>query len=306
MPPTYPRCPYCSKALPTQNAVRLHVSSSLQCSEAWKKQFNQNPPKRCQRLPLKPSFQCDGPDTPSDDEMETIADNIHLPLSCEAPIDPLYHRPASPTPPARAARGVNEEIRGVRYSLPYPRSIANPISLKKTRFEVQKDCYTKAGASPWHPFLNQDDWELARWLLNNVNQKATEKYLKLPMVSDTVKKYPTRYNEMQVQNNKDITFKSNYHLMKAVDKLSTGPGWTCEIIDVAGDKEGEEGGTLFEDLELWRRDPVECVNELIGNPAFKDYISYVPEWVYTDDTAQERIYDEMWTSDWWWKTQVSQ
>ena len=82
--------------------------------------------------------------------------------------------------------------------------------------------------------------------------------------------------------------------MKTVDKLQTGPGWHCEIIDLAGDQVGEDGRTLAEDLELWRQDPVECVNELIGNPSFKDYISYVPEYVYTDDAGQDRIYDEMW------------
>ena len=93
--------------------------------------------------------------------------------------------------------------------------------------------------------------------------------------------------------------------MKTVDKLWIGPGWYCEIIDLAGNQVGEDGRTLAEDLELWRRDPVECVNELIGNPSFKDYISYVPEHVYADDAGQDRIYDKMWTADWWWKTQVS-
>ena len=93
--------------------------------------------------------------------------------------------------------------------------------------------------------------------------------------------------------------------MKTIDKLPIGPGWTCEIIELAGDQVVEDGSTLVEDLELWRWDPVECVNELMGNPAFKEYISYVPERVYTDDTGQDRIYDEMWTADWWWETQVS-
>ena len=110
---------------------------------------------------------------------------------------------------------------------------------------------------------------------------------------------------IQVQQNNKISFKSNYQLVKTVDKLWTGPSWYCEIIDLAGDQVGEDGRTLVEDLELWRRDPVECVNELIGNPSFKDYISYVPEHVYTDDAGQDRIYDKMWTADWWWKTQVS-
>ena len=61
---------------------------------------------------------------------------------------------------------------------------------------------------------------------------------------------------------------------------------------------------MQEQLELWHRDPTECVKELIGNPAFKDYISYVAEHVYVDDEGVIRIFDEMWMDDWWWNTQV--
>ena len=43
---------------------------------------------------------------------------------------------------------------------------------------------------------------------------------------------------------------------------------------------------------------------MIGNPAFKDFISYVPERVYTDDEGKVRVFDEMWTGTWWWDTQV--
>lgn len=46
------------------------------------------------------------------------------------------------------------------------------------------------------------------------------------------------------------------------------------------------------------------MRELISNPAFKDYMSYVPKMVYEDSEGKTRIYDEMWTEDWWWKIQV--
>jgi hypothetical protein len=61
---------------------------------------------------------------------------------------------------------------------------------------------------------------------------------------------------------------------------------------------------MTEDLELWKRDPVECVKELIGNPAFQNLVSYVPQRAYADKAGLKRIFDEMWTADWWWDTQV--
>jgi hypothetical protein len=61
---------------------------------------------------------------------------------------------------------------------------------------------------------------------------------------------------------------------------------------------------MCEQLELWYRDPIECVKALIRNPAFKEFISYVPEHVYVDDKGRIRVFDEMWTGTLWWETQV--
>ena len=59
-----------------------------------------------------------------------------------------------------------------------------------------------------------------------------------------------------------------------------------------------------EKLELWRRNPGDCIKELIGNPAFKVVLRYTPERVYHDKEEKICVYDEMWTGDWWWDTQV--
>jgi Plavaka transposase len=59
-----------------------------------------------------------------------------------------------------------------------------------------------------------------------------------------------------------------------------------------------------ESLELWRRNPVDCIKELFGNPAFKNVMRYAPERHYADQEAKIRVYDEMWTADWWWERQV--
>ncbi|TDL16783.1 hypothetical protein BD410DRAFT_730882 [Rickenella mellea] len=62
---------------------------------------------------------------------------------------------------------------------------------------------------------------------------------------------------------------------------------------------------MTEELELWLRDPVDCVKELIGNPSFRESMAYAPEKAFaTDDPEGNRIYDEAWTGDWWWQTQA--
>lgn len=57
-------------------------------------------------------------------------------------------------------------------------------------------------------------------------------------------------------------------------------------------------------MEVWYRDPVECVRELLGNPVFANVLAYAPERVYQDNQGDVRQIDEMWTGDWWWETQV--
>ena len=48
-----------------------------------------------------------------------------------------------------------------------------------------------------------------------------------------------------------------------------------------------------------------CVRELLGNPGLKDYIKYAPERVFEDVEGKNRMFDEMWTANWWWDTQVN-
>ena len=86
--------------------------------------------------------------------------------------------------------------------------------------------------------------------------------------------------------------------------MPTGPEWQCEVVTAQGDVTDENGTSLEEYLELWFRDPVECVRELLSNPAFVEFVSYAPERVYSDSEGKERIYDEMWSADWWWDMQV--
>ncbi|KAG6807985.1 hypothetical protein H0H92_005807, partial [Tricholoma furcatifolium] len=137
-------------------------------------------------------------------------------------------------------------------------------------FEKLHEYQTLHGHAEWAPFANQGEWELAKWLNKSVGHNAVDNYLKLPI---------------------------------KVDALPTGPKWTCDIIEILGNCRGDDGEVMNESLELWRRDPVECIHQLIGNPDFDGHIAYQPERVYADAEGQEHIFDEAWTADWWWQIQ---
>lgn len=94
-------------------------------------------------------------------------------------------------------------------------------------------------------------------------------------------------------------------MLDKVDALPTdGPDWVCDFVNVYGDVLDDQGNPVIEEVQLWQRDPVECIRELLSNPAFKTLIKYAPEKVYRDADGNVRVFGEAWSADWWWNLQV--
>jgi hypothetical protein len=100
-----------------------------------------------------------------------------------------------------------------------------------------------------------------------------------------------------------LSFGSAYTFLQKVDRLHHGPEWTYKPINFDG-MDGN-GRPLSHEYDIWLQDPVECIEEILSNPTLNGSIAYGPEHVYMDKAGKNRIFDEMWTGDWWWKIQVS-
>ncbi|QRW10718.1 hypothetical protein RhiLY_09717 [Ceratobasidium sp. AG-Ba] len=85
-------------------------------------------------------------------------------------------------------------------------------------------------------------------------------------------------------------------LLRDVDGLPQGPRWTTAKVTV-----GE--GVYKRRLLVYLRDILEVIRELIGARRFKDCMRYAPERRWTSRDRKHRVYDEMWTGDWWWRMQ---
>jgi len=58
-----------------------------------------------------------------------------------------------------------------------------------------------------------------------------------------------------------------------------------------------------DDYTRWfYRNPVECIEFLRQQPAFREHMSHAPAKELKD--AEEGIYSELKSSDWWWNEQV--
>ncbi|KAJ7447660.1 hypothetical protein FB451DRAFT_1535820, partial [Mycena latifolia] len=155
-----------------------------------------------------------------------------------------------------------------------------------TTFQTIRDDQILQGAEILGPFENDDEWELAKWLIKNVGHNQMEAFLKLPII-----------------NGLDTAYKTKSQLLQAVDDLPGGVGWKLEKVVLKGDLKDDDNKDIVETLELWYRDPVGCIRELMGNPVFRDVMQYAPQRVFEDMEAKSEVINEMWTAAWWWKLQ---
>ncbi|KAG8938404.1 hypothetical protein FRC04_008939 [Tulasnella sp. 424] len=160
----------------------------------------------------------------------------------------------------------------------------------KTGWERQKDEETKHGVAPWAPFASADEWEFARYLMKSgLSQGRIDELLHLKMIAG------------QLQP----SFSNKYEFFKKIDALPKGPCFWCETTIITGDVLNAQGERMREEVELWLRDPVECVRELMGKASLQDSMVYRPARVYTGEDRQTRVFEEMWSAEWWWEIQVS-
>ncbi|KAL1658820.1 hypothetical protein GGF50DRAFT_66513 [Schizophyllum commune] len=138
----------------------------------------------------------------------------------------------------------------------------------KTVHERIRDAQIEQNLPPYAPFKSLEEWEHLQWLITSgASQKKIDDHLKLKSIRGL-----------------DFGFKNKYSFFQYIDCLPHGPEWSYRDVSVEGtvlDSEGKAHHHI-ETLELWQRDPVECIRELLGNPAFNGKQGYEPIRIYSE------------------------
>ncbi|KAJ7052173.1 hypothetical protein C8F01DRAFT_998440 [Mycena amicta] len=208
--------------------------------------------------------------------------------------------PPSPPPSPRDERASVEEVPDAdddedldvagssRWREDYPKPagcVLDDGAQGQTRFEAFRQQQKELGLEACAPFDDDGDWELAEWLVEaGVSRNKIDSFLKLD----------------KIRNGAKPSYHSAYTFFKKIDSLPSGPKWECELITITGDTKDEAGKPRTEEIEFWRRDAVECLEEIMGNPAFKKHMRYAPQHVYRNGPGDNREYSEMYTADLWW------
>ncbi|KAF7342687.1 hypothetical protein MSAN_02026600 [Mycena sanguinolenta] len=246
--PKKSRCPYCFRNV---SAVSKHISHTPACHANWAEGLAADKAVGIGHDDASPPSPIPSDDD-DDDPMGLANDFIPPPHENTPP-------PAQPIPRSRrtTVQEVLDEDDPQNFACfvepyEYAESLQPAgISLRcgRTLFEGMRIHQQQEGVSEFSPFRDEDEWKLVRWLSKNVTQTATDEYLALP----TTKKV-------------DLSFHNNRSFLLKVDQLPTGPDWTCKIVTAAGKRLDENDELMSEELELWMRNPVECIKELMSNP----------------------------------------
>ncbi|KAG1894285.1 uncharacterized protein F5891DRAFT_1131006 [Suillus fuscotomentosus] len=234
-----PHCGFCAKEMPTLGGVRKHITGRPDCRRQWELLVeNQN-----------------DIGTPHLNQADTHTDSYspHRQSRSES------SNPDADIPAAPKHRQVTiEEVEDEDHAQYFEQCVGASQTLREgqtsfERFQQYKECM---GEDKWAPFNDGEEWGLAEWLVKNLGQTRTDEFLKLPIT----------------QNRTKPSFHNNRSFLQKVNKLPHAAAWSCKKVKVQGNKTDEKGQTLHEEVEVWMRDPVKCIKDLIGNPLFHNHM----------------------------------
>ncbi|QRV95080.1 Zn-finger protein [Ceratobasidium sp. AG-Ba] len=287
-------CPYCGKEFPTSVGRDFHLSFQQVCRALHEQRVKGKAGQKRQR-----EYEEDSPMTKLMDRQpptkqvrfdETAVATAGPSRHCDAladpdvtPIpDPISTSATAPnatsSAPRKVARGYTRD--GI-YVEPYPISTAGaPIS---TNLKSESDLreYLKSCGT----LGDRDLFETAQIMMTTgLNGRGRTRHLNAPAY-----KYWRKGKEREVWPN-------NEALLRDVDRLPTGPKWATAPVIV-----GE--GSFKRTHTLYMRNILEVVQELIGARRFRHCMRYAPEYHWTSRDRKHRVYDEMWSGEWWWDMQ---
>ena len=167
----------------------------------------------------------------------------------------------------------------------------DPYAKGKEIFTERNGCST--GFNEFWPFRDQKDYILARWLYRaKTSLTAINEYCQDVMEDDRKHIYSFTTGEQWRQRMHDIPWGiPNDTFYKA----------NIEIATKSGTDQSSQRRIIY------HRDVIDVVRFLLGHGPFENNLKYAPERHYTakldEDESASRVYNEMHTGDWWWRTQ---
>ncbi|KAF8596468.1 hypothetical protein BDV93DRAFT_548345 [Ceratobasidium sp. AG-I] len=204
---------------------------------------------------------------------------------CAAEYNPIQPQSAIPKPPVNPhnAEDVSERVKQPPstsvFVEPFPiRTAGTPISNDQKESTLSREDLRDYPASCW-PLGELDKFQVGKLLMTTgLNSKGRTRWLK-----------------SHLAKGKELWF-DNRKFLQDLDHLPYGPKWFEDDITI-----GE--GAYRRTHTLFRRNIIEVIQELVGDARFKQYMRYAPERQWSSSKRTSRVYNEMWSGNWWWQMQ---
>ncbi|KAG0702891.1 hypothetical protein DFH29DRAFT_804305 [Suillus ampliporus] len=132
----------------------------------------------------------------------------------------------------------------------------------------------------FYPFAAKEEWEVGDFLLrSSLSMAAINEFLKLPMIQKL-----------------RLSFSNARELRSRAEMLPSGPNWKCQVIPSAYPTKHP--------IQLFWRDPIECLESLFSNPLFHDKLDFIPRRMYKTAAHLLWVYSEWLTGDAAWEMQT--
>ncbi|KAG1843883.1 hypothetical protein F4604DRAFT_1884546 [Suillus subluteus] len=160
----------------------------------------------------------------------------------------------------------------------HPRS-GYVFGLGKNLFDrLQEDQYNyRREVNTYYPFHDEGEWELARFLVENLNQTQIDKFLKLKWFNTCPKP----------------SFTSKDQLLDWMDALPCFAEWKVSNLEFTGYK-------TIRPIQLIWRDALEVVKQLFSDPVFANHITFQP---HIANVRNQCEYGDYMSADLAWKIQ---
>lgn len=180
-------CKHCGKGFATDRGVEHHIAKARECREAARKEFQKGVNERWgstgeggQSVPRSQSPQA-FPDDSMDFGTIQAADDLPYHVQTPPPEQSVANIPGEHQ--HNNQRHLPEKGEAYQYVTEYRASArAGEVIGREEPENMRVRAKLRKEETPFGPFEDLDEFELAEWLLPNVGQGKTDEYLKLPIV----------------------------------------------------------------------------------------------------------------------------
>lgn len=166
--------------------MQSHIQNTPACRAKWDREVERRPHLSRSESPKRQSVSTgDNLDeehvVPQDDNFEPAQPFSPAPRRVRS----VSEEPSEHQSKRARVEEVEDEDAPGRFYEAYPQGVADVLGAGMTDFEDVRARQASSSSSdnPWAPFTDEEEWELAEWLMKSTTQKDRDEFLKLPIVS---------------------------------------------------------------------------------------------------------------------------